>query len=127
MRTLRVHVREPFEVYCGRLSHVPFGFRGLGRDGCYGNYTREGTVAAFRVAFAKRIETDVAYRQSVALLKGKRLGCFCPPEWECHVDVYVEWLDRDEGKGADGKPLTGAAYVLDLARRIQQGLPKGTP
>lgn len=125
MHTLRVHVREPYEAYCGRLSHVPFGFRGLGRDGRYGNYAPGGTVAAFRPWFHARLEADPLYRADVEKLKGKRLACFCPRDRECHVDVIVEWLDRDEGLAPDGTKLTGAAYVKDLAERIRKGLPRG--
>ncbi len=123
MRTLRVHVRDPFEVYCGRLSHVPFGFKGLGKDGCFGNYAPGGTVEAFKPWFQHKVDTDLAYRHEVEALKGKRLGCFCAAEKECHVDTIVAWLDRHEGVDAQGKKLTGAAYVLDLARRIQTGKP----
>jgi hypothetical protein len=73
--------------------------------GCFGNpfsvkkYGREKCIEMYRSYFLKRIEEDMAFREAVLTLKGKKLGCFCKksgPNGEdqaCHGDVIKEWLD----------------------------------
>ncbi|MEK6883880.1 MAG: DUF4326 domain-containing protein [Nanoarchaeota archaeon] len=62
----------------------------IGRDG-----TREQVIAKFKIYFEKKIEKDLQFRKEVLKLRGKRLGCFCKPNFACHGDVIKEWLDNN--------------------------------
>lgn len=91
-KTVVVNVwHEPFDVYIGRTG---FGFEGkfgnpykIWKDG-----TRDEIVEKFRRYFYKRISIDPQYHQAILELKGKRLGCFCPPR-RCHGDIIVGYLE----------------------------------
>lgn len=117
-RTLRVHVSAPFDVYCGRLSHVPFQWSGPGRDGRFGNYAPGGTVAAFRPWFEAKLARDPKFAAEVAKLKGLRLACFCPLDRECHVDVIVAHLHAGDPVEVE-EDVDGATRVLRLMRQIR--------
>jgi len=87
-------LREEFDVYIGRA--------GKGHDGTFGNPFRRGpddppgsTLIKFEEYFLKRVEEDQEFREKVLALKGKRLGCFCPPKRACHGRTYVRWLDGE--------------------------------
>ena len=54
--------------------------------------SRETNISNFRRYFFQRMELDKAFREKVMALKGKRLGCFCPP-LPCHVDVIADFLN----------------------------------
>ena len=95
MRTRVVNLRtEEFDVYIGRAGH--------GYDGTFGNPIKRGvdgplgsTLPAFETYFLERVDRDPVFRQRVLELKGKRLGCFCPPKKLCHGNIIVRWLDGD--------------------------------
>jgi len=83
-----------YDVYIGRA--------GKGESGYYGNpFRRErddppgSTLPKFEAYFLKRVEEDPEFRRRVLALKGKRLGCFCPPKRQCHGRTYVRWLDGE--------------------------------
>ncbi len=80
--------KEPYDVYIGRA--------GKGKSGLFGNPYRQGSreqiIELFRKYFYKRLKEDREFAMRVRRLKGKRLGCFCPPK-SCHGDVYVEYLN----------------------------------
>jgi hypothetical protein len=81
----------PYEVYIGRPG--PFG-----NPYSVAKHGRDGALELYRAHFAQRIETDAAFRESVAKLAGKSLGCFCKPA-ACHGDVIAAWvnaLEEDE-------------------------------
>ncbi len=96
--TTVVNIRkDPYDIYIGRA--------GKGRDGYYGNphivgycplcrktHKRGEAIEFFKEYFDKRIESDVEFKERVLELQGKRLGCFCAPNF-CHGDIYKEWLD----------------------------------
>lgn len=121
MRTTRVRIvsgeQFVFDVYCGRLTHVPFGWRGPEADGRFGNYAPGGTVEAFRPWFKAKVDNDAAFRRDVDSLRGKRLGCFCLPGRECHVDVIIEHLDGLEAAAASMKPITVLEVANELVRQ----------
>jgi hypothetical protein len=85
-----------FDVYIGR-----------GRGGCWGNPfvigkdgSREEVVEKYRAWFAERVESDSTFKEQLAQLKGKTLGCYCKP-LACHGDViaeYVNALEQDEAR-----------------------------
>lgn len=94
---IHLHDRKPGDVYIGRA--------GKGEDGYFGNphkvgycnlckstHARGEAVEAFRITFAKRLETDDEYTQHIHNLHGKRLACFCKPN-ACHGDVIAEYLN----------------------------------
>lgn len=88
-KTTVVNIRsgQPFDVYMGRGG--PFGNAYvLGPDG-----DRQEVIRKFRIDFYERLKFDAAWKKLVDALQGKRLACHCAP-LECHVDVYVEYLDR---------------------------------
>ena len=96
MRTRVVNLRkQEFDVYIGRAGH--------GHDGTFGNPIKRGrddppgsTLPAFEVYFLKRIDEDPEFKRRVTELKGKRLGCFCPPgSQRCHGSIIVNWLEGD--------------------------------
>ena len=95
MRTRTVHISEPYDVYIGRAGH--------GRDGYFGNpikllgdtkTLRALCIEQYRNYFHERLERDLEFKRRVLELKGKRLGCFCKPNKQCHGDVIVEYLEN---------------------------------
>lgn len=87
---------EPYDVYIGRAGH--------GQDGYFGNPftiseygSREASLAKYEPYFLDRVEHDLEFREKVLALKGKILGCFCPPE-KCHGHVIAAWLDQEPQK-----------------------------
>lgn len=87
-------LREDYDQYIGRA--------GKGHSGYFGNpFRREtddppgSTLLKFEAYFLKRVEEDPEFRRRVLALKGKRLGCFCPPKRACHGMTYVRWLDGE--------------------------------
>lgn len=114
--TRRVHIHQPFDVYCGRFSHIPYKYKGSGDHGEFGNYAPGGTVAAFRPWFQQKLETDDGYRKSIEGLRGKRLACFCAAGADCHVDVIVEHLEST--RDPEQQVLEGPAAILAMARRL---------
>lgn len=82
-KTRVVHCRhEPFDLFIGRPSKWGNQFH-IGRDG-----TREAVIAKFRHWLMRR---PLLLRE-VRSLRGKVLGCHCPPQ-PCHGDVLAELAD----------------------------------
>lgn len=82
---------DSFDVYGGRP--------GQGYDGWLGNpfkignrTTREDVIGLHRTYFLDRVSRDVAFRDRVLALRGKRVGCFCKP-LACHLDVVAEYVN----------------------------------
>lgn len=76
------------DVYVDRRSDYGNPFR-LEKDG--GNYTREGSIKAYRDWFYSDENQELRERAREEL-KGKTLGCWCKPK-PCHGDVLVGFLD----------------------------------
>jgi len=95
MKTRVVNCRhEEFDQYIGRAGH--------GFEGTFGNPIKRGpddppgsTLPAFEAYFLKRVEEDPEFRRRVLALRGKRLGCFCPPKRACHGLIIARWLDGE--------------------------------
>lgn len=110
-RTTVVHVRTPDAkgaAYCGRgpngrhMASTPIGKRGwLGNPFVVGLNGVADAIAAFRVAFSRRVDSDPRFREAVLELRGRRLACFCHPE-PCHADVIAEWIDAQSIDEATG-------------------------
>ena len=90
-------LRDKFDVYIGRAGH--------GYNGYFGNPYKAGpddppgsTLPEFKAYFLKRVEEDDEFRRRVLELRGKRLGCFCPPRKLCHGNIIIEWLEGREEK-----------------------------
>lgn len=98
---------EDYDVYIGRA--------GQGLDGYFGNpivrgkqccvcgekhFDNKSIVACYRKRFYRMIEEDEAFAERISHLKGKRLGCFCKPDY-CHGDVIAEYLESPEDVGSD--------------------------
>lgn len=73
--------KEKFDVYIGRPSIWGNPFT-IGKDG-----TREEVIQKYR----EWILTQPKLLNSLYLLKGKILGCWCKPE-ACHGDVLEELI-----------------------------------
>jgi hypothetical protein len=61
-------------------------------DICLEYHNRVECIEKFKIDFYQKIETNKEFKNSVAMLKGKRLGCYCKPD-ECHGDIIKEWID----------------------------------
>jgi len=98
--------QDATDVYVGRgpssrdMTDTRIGDRGwLGNPyPVKGDVTREDSIRYFRRVFETRLETDAEFRDAVADLAGKTLGCWCqrldddgPP---CHAEVIAEHADR---------------------------------
>lgn len=98
--------RDKTDVYVGRapgdktMHNTPVGERGwLGNP-----YTLEespslkASIRKFRRDFEHRLRSDEEFREAVADLAGKRLGCWCQSleddEPTCHAEVIAEHADR---------------------------------
>lgn len=94
---VNIHETSAYDVYVGRAGH--------GHDGYYGNpcirnakcpvcrgvhSTPGGTVDCFEEYARERIASDPEYKQRVAALHGKVLGCFCKPGHRCHGQVLAQ-------------------------------------
>jgi len=97
--------RDSTDVYIGRgpggrdMLSTPIGKRGwLGNPHTVEEHGRAGSIERFRKAFEHRLENDPEFRQRVAELQGKTLGCWCQTVDEdspaCHGEVIAEWADR---------------------------------
>jgi hypothetical protein len=71
----------------------------VGRPTRWGNpysieeYGREEAMRRFRLLFEGH--RDVEYPvERVTELRGKDLGCWCPPEKACHADILIEMANR---------------------------------
>lgn len=100
-RATIVNIRkvDDFDVYIGRA--------GKGRDGYFGNPVRRGkecpvcgethydrgeTIRCFRKYAKRRGRKDPEYRQKVAALHGKTLGCL--HDGPCHGQVLAKYAER---------------------------------
>ena len=97
--------QDDVDVYVGRgkggrdMIDCDVGERGwLGNPYTLEENSREESIAKFREAFRFALKHDEELRESVAELKGKKLGCWCQRLDEdgpaCHGEVIAEWADR---------------------------------
>jgi len=94
------------DVYAGRgkggrdmLSVAEPGQRGwLGNPFALDDHSRAESIRAFRQAFEDKLQRDAEFRDAVADLAGKTLGCWCQhvsdSEPGCHAEVIAEWADK---------------------------------
>ena len=97
--TTVVDVRQPdakFDVYVGRRMRLG---RFARSDGRFGNpysindkRTPEEAVSMFRAYFYRRLLADPEFKAAVLGLRGKALGCWCPPRY-CHAEIIAEYLN----------------------------------
>lgn len=102
------------DVYVGRIRVDEDTIKALGAvsiwdEGWLGNpYTvdewgRETAIAKYRKLFETKIEQDEEFREAIADLQGKTLGCYCQTlsasSPKCHAEVIAEWAER---LGTDG-------------------------
>lgn len=87
-----------FDVYVGRPGMLGSPIK-IGRPCpiCRRTHTSAGgTIPCFRIYFAWRVVTDLAYRLQVEACKDKWLGCHCKDRdgnGPCHGDIYAEYND----------------------------------
>jgi hypothetical protein len=88
MMTTVVNIKRTkrYDLYIGRGSPWGNPFV-IGKDG-----TRDDVIDRYRAWFYNKLK-DTKFRDSVHLLRGKRLGCYCKP-LKCHGDVIVEYLEN---------------------------------
>jgi len=95
-RTRRVNLqKEKYDVYIGRPSKFGNPYSHL--DGTLAEYrvkNREEAIEAYRSYILK----NPALMAEILELRGKRLGCFCPPGLACHGDIIVEILEGHDAK-----------------------------
>jgi len=93
------------DEYIGRgpdgrdMTETDIGARGwLGNPYPEDSYGRERCIELFRDDFEAKLHSDEEFREAVADLAGKTLGCWCQhvdAEYpECHGEVIAEWADR---------------------------------
>lgn len=89
-KTKRINVRrEPFDVSIMRPSVYGNPYV-IGRDG-----TRAEVVAKFRKDFEERVHDSVVFLQRICELRGKRIGCCCEADEECHGDIIADFLNQE--------------------------------
>ncbi len=85
-QTRVVHCKkEKYDIYIGRPSKWGNPFV-IGKDG-----DREQVIEKYR----EWIKQQPELLESLPELKGKVLGCWCPPK-KCHGDVLVELIKAGE-------------------------------
>lgn len=93
------------DVYAGRgtggrnMNDTKIGARGwLGNPHTLENHTREESIGKFRTDFEAKLRGDEEFREAVADLSGKTLGCWCQGLEDdgpaCHAEVIAEWADK---------------------------------
>lgn len=96
---------DPTDVYIGRgqnganMLNTKIGKRGwLGNPFTVDEHGRVQCVDRFRDEFEARLEADEKFREAVARLHGKTLGCWCQRLTDdgplCHGEVIAEHADR---------------------------------
>lgn len=98
--------RDETDVYVGRgrdgrnLNTAKIGARGwLGNPhSLEDGYNRDESLMLFREDFEAKLRGDDEFREAVADLSGKTLGCWCQSVDEdgpaCHGEIIAEWADR---------------------------------
>ena len=120
-KTTVVNVRsEPYDVCIMRPSILGNPFV-IGRDG-----TREEVIEKFREYFEQRMfgnesfgvdNLDLAFREAVENLRGRKIGCCCSPA-ACHGDVYAEFLNDS----SDNKTCSTCKSWLDFCQAFEDDL-----
>ena len=91
-RTRRVHVSGVYDVYCARPS--PWGNPFSHAQGTLAKFktkNRRDSIEQFRKWL--RFQPELISRARIELT-GKRLACFCQLTEECHVDVWIEVIEK---------------------------------
>jgi uncharacterized protein DUF4326 len=83
--------RMPFDVFIGRPSKWGNPFK-VPRDGA----TARVVIAKYRKWLMEPEQAKL--RARIPELKGKSLGCYCRPKYECHGDVLKELADKRANK-----------------------------
>lgn len=60
----------------------------IGKDG-----TREEVIIKYKEYIIKKIENGEILVEQLLALKGKKLGCWCYPEY-CHGNVLLDLIDK---------------------------------
>lgn len=88
-QTQVVNVRHTdCDIYVGRRTR--FG-RFKSAEGYFGNPHK--SVEEYEAYFYDRIARDPEFKRRVLELRGKRIGCWCVPDHQCHAEVIAVWLD----------------------------------
>lgn len=92
-RVVNIRTKEPYDVYIGRPSiwGNPFKIGHQENDGHI--WSREEVIQLFRAWILTNHPELI--EQARKELKGKILGCFCPPQ-PCHGDVWIEFAEGDD-------------------------------
>jgi hypothetical protein len=80
---------EYYDVYIGRPSI--WGNPFILGENCF---TRKECIRKYKEWFLK----NEYLLSKVHLLEGKRLGCFCVPDKECHGQVFIDYLNKLKNK-----------------------------
>lgn len=100
-KTRVVNIRKSkYNIYIGRAGHGQTGYFGNPHpvgycEICKKIHDREEALSEFKKYFYQKIASDPTFKERVLSMKGKTLGCFCKPN-NCHGDIYVEWLEKQE-------------------------------
>lgn len=106
-RTRVGHVKkDSADVYVGRgdggdadMLNTPVGERGwLGNPFTVDEWGRAVAIGNYRRIFEWRLEADPEFREAVADLAGKVLGCWCQRLDDdgpgCHAEIIADHADR---------------------------------
>lgn len=98
--------KDPIEVYIGRADDgdAHMGTADIHERGWLGNpfpeskYGRTECIRRFRADFEVRLQLDEEFREAIANLQGRILGCYCQRLTDdgpaCHGEVIAEWADK---------------------------------
>jgi len=97
--------QDSTDVYVGRgpngrtmLDTRPTQRGWLGNPFPLESHSRDESIRKFRAVFEDKLERDDEFRQAVAELSGKTLGCWCQSVDDdspaCHGKVIAEHADR---------------------------------
>lgn len=86
-------------IYVGRGSRWgnphAVGSAGFTSQGVEFEHTHETAVRAYRYWIKTGLVDAIIARESLDLLRGKNLACWCPLDQPCHADVLLELANQE--------------------------------
>jgi len=101
-QNLKQWCEDPANVYIGRKGIVFIdGERYPKKDSPWanpykiqGDQTREVVIEQYRLYMVGRLLLEPELRGKLALLRGKKLGCWCSESDACHGDVLITLIEN---------------------------------
>lgn len=103
-KTTVVHCkRAPYDIYIGGSSFWGNPYQ-IGKD---------GTRAEVLQKYENWIKTQPDHLQRLKELRGKKLGCYCKPDYACHGDILARLAD--EGFQATFEDFSGRETCSEMS------------